>query len=182
MMVVVVIMPNALEEFCTLISHESPEGEAVRMNSNSIGLVIGLRGCLDNTFPGDAHAGPQITLLASTSFSYCRQSGLFSDSLSCYFSFQFLTTRFSEILSSKRPKQPGYSCCSVAQSCLTLVDPIDYTTPGFLVLTISQNLLTHVHCVDDAIQPSHPLLSPLLLLSFFPSIRVFSNKSILCIR
>ena len=41
---------------------------------------------------------------------------------------------------------------------------------------------THVHQVGDAIQPSHPLLSPLLLPSIFPSIRVFSNKSALCFR
>ena len=40
---------------------------------------------------------------------------------------------------------------------------------------------THVHWVGDAIQPSHPL-SPLLLPSIFPSIRVFSNESVLCIR
>jgi len=39
---------------------------------------------------------------------------------------------------------------------------------------------THVHLVGDIIQPSHP---PLLLLpSIFPSIRVFSNGSVLCIR
>ena len=42
--------------------------------------------------------------------------------------------------------------------------------------------LTHVHQVGDAIQPSHPLLSPSLLPSIFPSIRVFSNESVLCIR
>ena len=41
---------------------------------------------------------------------------------------------------------------------------------------------THVHCVSDAIQPSHPLSSPLLLPSIFPSIRVFSNDSALRIR
>ena len=35
----------------------------------------------------------------------------------------------------------------------------------------------HVHQVGDAIQPSHPLLSPLFLSSIFPSIRVFSNES-----
>ena len=40
----------------------------------------------------------------------------------------------------------------------------------------------HVHWVRDAIQPSHPL-SPLFLLPpIFPSIRVFSNESVLCIR
>ena len=41
---------------------------------------------------------------------------------------------------------------------------------------------THVHHVGDAIQPSHPLSSPSLLCSFFPSIRVFSNELVLHIR
>ena len=53
-------------------------------------------------------------------------------------------------------------------------------TPGF---HIHHQLLkltkTHVHWVSDAIQPSHPLL---LLPSIYPSIRVFSNESVLCIR
>ena len=50
---------------------------------------------------------------------------------------------------------------SVAQSCLTLCDPMDYSMPG---LPVHHQLLeftqTHVHWVSDAIQPSHPLLSP----------------------
>ena len=50
---------------------------------------------------------------------------------------------------------------SVAQSCLTLCDPMDCNTPG---LPVHHQLLelaqTHVHQVSDAIQPSHPLLSP----------------------
>ena len=51
-----------------------------------------------------------------------------------------------------------------------------------LSFTISEFAQTHVHWVSDAIQPSHPL-SPLLLLpSTFPSIRVFSNESILHIK
>ena len=41
---------------------------------------------------------------------------------------------------------------------------------------------THVHRVRDAIQPSHPLSSPLLLPPIPPSIRVFSNESTLCMR
>ena len=49
---------------------------------------------------------------------------------------------------------------SVAQSCLTLCDPMDYSMPG---LPVHHQLLeftqTHVHPVGDAIQPSHPLLS-----------------------
>ena len=40
----------------------------------------------------------------------------------------------------------------------------------------------HVHSVSDAIQPSYPLLPLLLLPSIFPSIRVFSHESALCIR
>ena len=41
---------------------------------------------------------------------------------------------------------------------------------------------THVHQVSDAIQPSHPLSSLLLLPPIPPSIRVFSNESTLCMR
>ena len=40
---------------------------------------------------------------------------------------------------------------------------------------------THIHWVSDAIQPSHPLYPLLLLPSIFPSIRIFSNESVLCI-
>ena len=69
---------------------------------------------------------------------------------------------------------------SVTQSCLTLCDPMDCSTPGFPVhhqlLELAQ---THVHQVGDAIQPLHPLSSyPFLLLpSVFPSIRVFFMSS-----
>ena len=41
---------------------------------------------------------------------------------------------------------------------------------------------THVHWVGDGIQPSHPLSSPSPLPSIFPSIRVFSNESVLHFR
>ena len=50
---------------------------------------------------------------------------------------------------------------SVAQSCPTLCDPMDCSTPG---LPVHYQLLeftqTHVHCISDVIQPSHPLSSP----------------------
>ena len=50
---------------------------------------------------------------------------------------------------------------SVAQSCPTLCDPKDCSTPGFSVHhQLPAFTQTHVHRVDDAIQPSHPLLSP----------------------
>ena len=49
----------------------------------------------------------------------------------------------------------------VTQSCLTLCDPKDCSTPGLPAhpqhLELTQ---THVHQVSDAIQPSHPLSSP----------------------
>ena len=53
------------------------------------------------------------------------------------------------------------SCCLVIQSCLTLCDPMDGSTPGFPVhRQLPELAQTHVHQVGDAIQPSHPLSSP----------------------
>ena len=50
---------------------------------------------------------------------------------------------------------------SVAQSCLTLCDPMDCSTPGFPVHhQLLEPTQTHVHQVGDAIQPFHPLSSP----------------------
>ena len=72
---------------------------------------------------------------------------------------------------------------SAAQSCLTLCDPINHSTPG---LPVHHQLLeftqTHVHQVGDAIQPSHPLSSSFLPAPIPPSIRVFSNESTLHMR
>ena len=52
------------------------------------------------------------------------------------------------------------SVSSVAQSCLTLCNPMDCITPGFPVHHQFPELAqTHVHPVGDAIQPSHPLSS-----------------------
>ena len=52
---------------------------------------------------------------------------------------------------------------SVAQSCLTLCDPMTRSTPGLPVHhQLPEFTQTQVHRVGDAIQPSHPLLSPFL--------------------
>ena len=60
---------------------------------------------------------------------------------------------------------------------------MDCSTPGFPVLHHLLELAqTHVHWVSDALQPSYPLSSLLLLPSIFPSIRVFFNESVLHIR
>ena len=54
-----------------------------------------------------------------------------------------------------------YYCCSLDQSCPALCNLMNCTTPGFPALHCLLELAqTHVHRVDDAIQPSHPLLSP----------------------
>ena len=72
---------------------------------------------------------------------------------------------------------------SVAQSCLTLCNPMNCRTPGLLVHhQLPEVTQTHVHRGSDAIQQSHPLSSPLLQPSIFPSIRIFSNESALRIR
>ena len=72
---------------------------------------------------------------------------------------------------------------SVAQSCPTLCDPMNPSTPG---LPVHHQLpgftQTHVHGVGDAIQLSHPLSSPSPPAPIPPSIRVFSNESTLCMR
>ena len=74
-------------------------------------------------------------------------------------------------------------CCSVAQSFLTLCDPMDCSTPGFPVLHyLPEFAQSHIHRVGDAIQPSHSLSLLLFLPSVFPSIRVFPNEMALCIR
>ena len=66
---------------------------------------------------------------------------------------------------------------SVAQSCLTLCDPVDCRTPGLPVHhQLPEFTQTHVHWVGNAIDYlilCHPLL---LLPSIFPSIRVFSSE------
>ena len=50
---------------------------------------------------------------------------------------------------------------SVTQSCLTLCDPMNCSTPGLPVHHQLQKFTqTYIHRVNDAIQPSHPLSSP----------------------
>ena len=74
--------------------------------------------------------------------------------------------------------------CSVAQLNPTPCDPVDCSMPGFPVLHyLPEFAQTHIHLVGHVIQPSYPR-GPLLLLlpSIFPSIRVFSNESVLPIR
>ena len=72
---------------------------------------------------------------------------------------------------------------SVAPSCPTPCDPMDCSTPGF---PAHQQLpeLTQIMSIESVMPPNHLILChPLLILpSIFPSIRVFSNESVLHIR
>ena len=69
------------------------------------------------------------------------------------------------------------------QSCLTLCNPMDCSTPGFPVhhqlLKLAES---HVHRVSDAIQPSHPQSSPSPPAFNLSQYQVFSSESVLCIR
>ena len=72
---------------------------------------------------------------------------------------------------------------SVTQSCPTLCDPKNCSTPGLPVHhQLPEFTQTHIHRVTDAVQPSHPLSSLLLLTPSPPSLRVFSNESTLHMR
>ena len=52
-----------------------------------------------------------------------------------------------------------FGCCSVAKSCSTVHDPMDYSMPDSPVPHhLPESAQVHVHWIGDAIQPSHPLL------------------------
>ena len=73
--------------------------------------------------------------------------------------------------------------CSAAMLCPTVCDPVDRSTPGFPVLYYPLSLLT-LRSIESVMPSNHLILCrPLILLpSIFPSIRVFSNESVLHMR
>ena len=75
------------------------------------------------------------------------------------------------------------SCCSVTQSCPTLCNRMDCSMPSFPILHCLPELLK-LMSTKSVMPSSHFILCHTLLLlpSIFPSIRVFSNESALCIR
>ena len=82
-----------------------------------------------------------------------------------------------------RSLQLHVTLSSVAQSRLTLCDPMDCSTTGFPAHhQLPELAQTHVHHVGDAIQPSHLLSSPSPPAFNLLNIRIFSNESTNCIR
>ena len=79
---------------------------------------------------------------------------------SCLF-FKIHPQSFLAVLLHTHTQRVSFQFSSVTQSCPTLCDPMNRSTPG---LPVHHQLLeftqTHVHRVGDAIQPSHPLSSP----------------------
>ena len=79
------------------------------------------------------------------------------------------------ILLPKRLDKKDKGISLVTQACLTLCDPINHTTPGLPDHhQLPESTQTHAHWVGDAIQPSHPLLSP------YPPVLNLSQHQGLC--
>ena len=72
----------------------------------------------------------------------------------------YLLLHFLILLGSALHSLGGAQFSSVAQSCPTLCDPMDCSTPSFPVHQLLELAQTRVHQVSDALQPFHPLLSP----------------------
>ena len=95
----------------------------------------------------------------------------------------FITSTTWEALEQCLTHRKIHQFSSISQSCLTLRNPMNCSMPGLPVHhQLPEFTQIHVHWVGDAIQPSHPLSTLLLLPSIFPSIRVYSNESALHIR
>ena len=79
---------------------------------------------------------------------------------SCVYTHEMITTIFG-INQSLTSKSFTVQFSSVTQSCLTLCDPMDCSTPGLPVHhQLPEFTQAHTHWFGDAVQPSHPLLSP----------------------
>ena len=69
--------------------------------------------------------------------------------------------QYCKVKEKLKKKKNSVQFSSVAQSCPTLCDPMNHSTPGLPVHhQLPEFTQTHVHRVSDAIQPTHPLFSP----------------------
>ena len=91
-------------------------------------------------------------------FDFLRITAFFFAVLSKYCIFGYTTLL---LVIAVKYLQHSLQFSSVAQSCLTLWNPMDRSTPGLPVHhQLQEYTQTYVHWVSDAIQPSHPLSSP----------------------
>ena len=132
-----------------------------------------------------------------TEFSWivCLLTSLGSNTLLCYQDRRFLLSLailllvsfsaschcwFPYLSPEKKVKVVSVQFSSVTQSCPTLCDPMNHSTPG---LPVHHHLLeftqTQVHRVSDAIQPSHPLSSPFPPAPNPSQLSLFNNITIL---
>ena len=101
--------------------------------------------------------------------------------LSIYLGLLYFT-QYTTLVSGKKMYISSVQFSSVAESCPTLCDPMNRSTPG---LPVHHQLPESTETMSiESVMPSNHLIlcHPLLLPSIFPSIRVFSNESALRIR
>ena len=109
---------------------------------------------------------------------------LFSYRISFYFPFTFSFNWYLNSVHTLFSWPFSGQFTSVAHLCPTLCDTMNHSLPGLPVHhLLLESTQTHVHCVSDAIQPSHPLLSPsppalnltLTFLTSFNSLSIFKT-------
>ena len=77
---------------------------------------------------------------------------------------------------TQQPTQHLWFCCSVAQSCPTLCGPMDCSMPDLPILHhLLEFAQIHIHCIGDAIQPSHPLTPSSSALNLSQHQRLFQS-------
>ena len=104
-----------------------------------------------------------------------------------FFIWKWISSQRNHIWNEERKSQgPGLVVCchSVAKSCLTLCDPMDYSMPGSPFLHYFPGSLLRFTSMELLMPSNHLIFRCLfsLLHSIFPSISVFSNESALYIR
>ena len=119
----------------------------------------------DCSLPGSSiHGVFQERVLIPSNFE--ATASLFSNIQGDLWYFLFSSCQEQDTYCFSRSKLKGFSLSFsqfslVTQSCPTLCNPMDCSTPGFPVQhQLPELVQTHVHWIDDAIQPSHPLSSP----------------------
>ena len=133
----------------------------IYQHESAIGIHISLSSGTSLPSPTPSHPSRLSRALSLSSLPHAANSQQVSILHMVMYMFQCYS------LSSSHPVLPFRKFLShsvhsaVTQSCLTLCDPMDYSTPGLPVHhQLPECAQTHVHQVSDAIQPSHPLSSP----------------------